>query len=552
MKKSGFLLFLFILLLYSCGVNKKGNFDNISYYKLEKNEKRISIVKLDSIGCLGLKKYDKLRILKVEYNKEKSEIIRYTNPVQTNILLRRRFSSEGKLLQIDTFFVPIIEEKIPTNLYFVNEDSVFCIYSGYHDDNQDYVTDSSFVLSDSKGKIKKVYKLFGSALSATYNSKYIQSDLSADIMCNLYEPFCFKDNKLFVFFSPNGSVLGEMQQENISLAGYIDLKTEKFHSLEVYYPDINFGYDYYHYMIKDFFVTFSHDGDLLFSFRYTPTMLKCNYKTGVVETIKVNGSVVDTVFPSKTINDVPTVIFPMPYPDNWTINYDKFRHVYYRTTLLPPVDYDNVSILTVLDTNFNIIAEGYTKFVIGIYALKDKLLIGNKFYDISFSDGTNLNLISEINKKRKENLKINKPLSFYLKKNHNIKVKDNTITFLWKDGMCGGISDMVIDFYIKNNKYLSDNNKYLVVITQNKDFIQYLKKQNVHDIVIDSLNEIDKYKNAPKKDIMPRVIVYNKNKIVVDSLFEITSEKDAYNYQIFVGNKENFKYDYNFIKQNDF
>ena len=524
-----------VFLLSACFTIQKNSSNTIKYYKFSDISQKIKIIQIDTLGSLEPFKKIKRSFVKYYYDENNDIITIFKIPVEDNYyksIYKIDYSAKtGKIIAIDTLTYPTIFHYTPYTYKIIGENRILYEFQSVVKDNK-FVYDSSIVVADFDGNIKKIYELIGSDLPSSSNTLSIDRDISPRIMDNIYLPLCIKDSLLFVFFQPNGNYLGEYSQKLVPIAGYLNLNTGEYKKLNVFYPDINFGYEFQNRMEGEFSVIFAHNGDLLFSFKYTPNVILCNYKTGETKKIIINDPIIDSVYKFENKEDVPTVITNLPFPQNWTIVYDKYRHLYYRVTWLPVGEYNGKSILTVLDTNFNVVGQQIIPFQFLITPLKDKILLGGYFVKFNYTDGTNTQLIDEL---KKYEIKPNTSITVekYFKK-RKIKIKNDTVMVLWHDAMCNGISEGMIDFYIKNKKALKPKNQKLLVVTQNPQVIEYVKSQDTKNIFIDSTDAISNCVNSPHRANMPVFMFFRNKKLVKDTVYNISSVEDAYKIQSFI------------------
>ncbi len=407
---------------------------------------------------------------------------------------------------------------------YINSDSIFVIYSptmdsGFHD--------SLIFLCNNTGEVIKKYSLQSKQLDNRHSRKTDSNVVYLND--NRYEPITFRDNKLFLHFNSTSTVLGDLQDTSSMIAGYIDMKENKFYPINIEYPDIIFGNTFFSTSDKRFFSTFAHDGDLLYAFKYTPTIIKYNYKTGKSCKVKIKSTIFDTIYPASTKKEVPKMTdFNLPYPKYMSLQYDKYRKLYYRFVILPKKYGEYTLSVIVADTNFNVLAEGFPiRENQARFLITEKYLIsGDYCYNMKFKSGTNIDLINiikerEINKEQVN--KINKPLTHYTKKVGKIKEKNFTAILMIENESCESTINFFLKLFQVNKINYEKYGVYLFVITNQSYYLseklEYynLLPENNSNIIIDSISRYKFYKDS-KVHSLPRIIKLRNNQIITDTI----------------------------------
>lgn len=480
------------------------------YFAFNTNKENVKIIEYNVLKDSFSLNTDK-RLRKVELFVTDTSMLIVASEVHTNnIIVFDLINDTAKTISFK------VKYPYPIDFGYINQDSIFLIYSsaedyrGYHD--------SLIYLGNSKGEIIKCYTLKDAPVLTKENPQELSRDKENFLTNNVYEPLTYKDNKLFLHFDAQANVLGDSVVSKNLIAGYIDTKENKFYPINITYPDIEFGKNFFNASDKAFFSTFAHDGDLLYAFKYTPTIIKYNYKTGKSQEVQIKSRVFDTIYPSLSEKDVPKGLdFELPYPKYYTLLYDKYRHLYYRFVLLPR-EYGKLSFYVIVaDTNFNVIAEGFpfSEHQHNFYST-DKYFIYGQTYEMIFKDGNNQMLISQIKDKNLNRKRINKSLTHYMKS--YAKAKDYTAVIMWQKGSCDKTMNFMLGFFQANETKFERDKVFLVIVGEDVVKIRNeLKNHNLlsvnhTNIFIDSTLEYGAYNNYEVHSL-PRIIKV-RNKII--------------------------------------
>lgn len=515
------LYFTFIILIYSCSIISPKQ--DVKYFEFSE-QKDIQIIEYELlIDTLNLDINDRHYIKTEIVKNDTSFLIIKAEAYTNNIYIFDPINNTEKKINFDTIGY---NYQGLADFGYINKDSIFISYF----DAEDYgFHDKLFFLCNNEGAVLKHYSLKDAPVLTRENPDTYVGETYLFYFSNRNEPFAFKDNKLFLFFSKS-RIPGDTSYSDLPNAGYIDTKENKFYPIYFDFPDIELGKQYFHNDDGYFFLTFAHDGDLLFGFKYTPTIIKYNYKTGKSSKVQIKSSVFDTIYPFLSKEEIPKGHdFSMPYPKYYRLRYDKYRNLYYRFVLLPNQYGNREYLIIAADTTFNTIAEGFP-YEKGQYDfnITDKYLFfkDNKCYNMKFRDGTNTELINQIKLKDTKQKTVNKELTHYVKYFWDIKEKDYTAVFMWQSAGCEGTLNFYLGMFQTNEQYYDKYNVYLFLISDNtlilKDILENYKisPENNSNILIDSTFEYGTY-NDFEVHSLPRIIKVRNNKIEVDSIFSL-------------------------------
>ena len=544
-----FISYLFFFISCSSMKNNKTN----KYFDFNKERTKITIAEFAEVDKIRIP-YDSL--MKYEFSENDSSYIIGGCKINTNKIFIYNINKKTKKVnrkKINFRF----DLKTPFDFGYINKDSIFLVYPpAYRNGSHD----SILLLINDKGEIKKSYSFDDAPVYCNNNPQYDNNDEVVFLFSNLYEPFNYINNKIFLNFVSLARVLGDPAYEKLPIAGYIDTRTEKFTKINIDYPDIIYGKTFYSKPEKRLFSVLGNNNNILYAFRYNPKIIEYNYKTAKQQIHEMKSFVYDTIYPALTEKDVPGGFeFDMPYPEYFNLLYDKYRKLYYRF-MMSPKNYGNKLSITLFDENFNFLAEGFPPIGFNFFFTKDYIIsLGNKnikaskgkifltFYKLKYRDGTNQELIAQIKANKKNEKLINKPVTHYIKKNTDIKDKNYTATFMYYE-MCPKTRDFVLGFYQFNKEKFKKNQVYLVLVTQNvsglkKNLKQYnLLPENNSNIIIDSTYTFASY-NGNKRNDLPRIVKVRKRKIVTDTVFSTADKNYDKNFQMFLINsgKEQMK-----------
>lgn len=517
-----------ILFTTSCKSIVREN-NSKSYFEFNKNNESIKIVDFEKVKEIEIP-YD--TILKFEVKEIDSNLIiaglaRGKNKVYI-------YNLTQNTRKVVSFEAP---HQHPWDFGYINNDSIFILYSA---SDNNWKHDSTFLLIDNSGRVKKSYSFEGANVETNDNSLDYVGDNGVVWVSNFYEEFNFRNDKAFLHFSSKAKYLGESAYSELPIAGYINTAENKYYPLDVSYPSIEFGSHFYNASDKRFFSILGQDDNLLFAFRYTPKIVKYDIQTKQKEQVEIKSKVFDTIYPTLSSQEIPKGFdFSMPYPKYFTIKYNKYQQLYYRFVLLPqPYNKDYRYSIIVADSAFNYVAEGVYPPASRFYFTKDYLITTNQregnnriisFYKMQFNEGTNQQLIARIKSNRLEKKPINKPVEHYLKNYCKIKDKNYTVTILDYDQTCTSVSQSLFLHYLQNNEKYNQYGVYLIIQTANPDFLNThlentgIVKSNSPNIILDSDLKYSAYNNYKVAD-MPRILKIRQNKILTDTIIELSDD----------------------------
>ncbi len=544
MKNIKIITFIVLYFLVSCSIFKKN--EQKKYFEFNSKQRKIKVVEFEKTNEFEIP-YDTIIKYELIESDDSSFIISglkvRSNDIFTYKINKKTKDVKRKIIHFNYKLSPI------EDFGYLNKDSVFVMYAPAYND---FYHDSILFLINDNGKIKKSFSFDNAPVLCKNNPEYENNDAAVYLNSNIYEHFNYINNKIFLMFASKTQVLGDFAYSNLPMAGYINSKNNNFQPININFPDIKYGQTYFPGAFKRFFATLSSPNNILYSFKYTPTILQYNYKTKEIIKRQIKSSIYDTIYPSLTEKDVPKEYdFEFSYPEYMNLVYDKYRNFYYRF-IFSPIEYNRTVSLLIADSSFNVIAEGFpptnsfnlfiTKdYIITIGSNTRKPSQGNIIftcYKLKFRDGTNQELISKIKVNKKNIELINKPITHYLKKNKKIKDKNSTTTIMYYE-MCPKIREFVLGFYQFNKTKFEKANVNLVLVTENVQSLKNdLKKfnllpENNSNIFIDSTYTFASY-NGNKRNDLPRIVTVRNNKIDTDTIFNNDDGKFHENFMNFL------------------
>jgi hypothetical protein len=519
-----------------------------SFFSFNNKTEKIKIADLKEVDHIEIP-FDKF--IKTEFKEvNDTTIILYGLKLNENAVTVYTINTKNKSYKVKNISFKH-DLKNVSNIGYINSDSIFLAYSpmsrnGYHDD--------IVLLINDEGAIKKSYSFKNAPVLSKQNPQYKNNDQAVYLNPNIYQRFNYFDNKLFLNLSSQADKLGEIAYANLPIAGCLNTETEDFSIIDINYPNIEFGKNFFPNPNKRFFTFLNPSkNELIYGFRYTSTIIRYNYSTGDISKHQLKSSIYDSIFASNTAKETPNAYdFKLPYPKYFRLHYDKYRNYYYRT-VFSPWEYGLERSLIIADSSFNFMAEGFPAFAgFSFLPTKDYIVtLGSKtkkpskegsiiltFNKLELKNGTNQELIAEIKSNRQIADKTNKPITHYVKKHGGIKNKNYTATFL-NYGMCPNMRDLVLGFYKYNEKMLQKHGVYLFLISDNAQQLKdALKEHNLDlksntNIVLDSTLRYLAYSQT-NNDLV-RVIKIRNKKIENDTLFKVT-QNFQFDYQNFIIN----------------
>jgi len=515
-------LILVISLVMSCNISK----DNKTYYELNPKTKEINIVGFDLVKTDTLPMFNPY---KLELHKYSSGYNLISLEEKGNKIITINLSNKNIN---ETVIFPEEQRKI-IDFGYINEDSVFLVLNTVKDYG---LNDSALLLANMKGQILRTYNFDNAPVLTKNNLAQRYQDSAYSVTANIYEPFNIVGKYVIVHLHNNAINLGDSRYKQKNIIGYIDTKDNEYHPLKISYPDIKYGKEFYPYEFTYFNSVVDDKKNLLCSFPNTPKIVMYNFNSKKYTDTIIKSQIIDRLYPFDNAKSI-TQDWAFPYPMYMAIYYDKYRNYYYRLIKMPR-EYGTTYMMMVLDSNLNYIGEGFVpryytpkllftdKYFITLGLSKDKKNIIVYYYTMGLRKGTNKELITELNSRRrdKKTKKKNYNIKNYFTELTGEKHKNYTYTVIFYDNMCHSIRDFIFKHYSANEKKYEKYGTYLVIITQRpKAVAEMLNDYNLspekhRNIKIDSNMLFVKYNNY-STDYYPRVVKIRQNKVVLDSLF---------------------------------
>jgi hypothetical protein len=514
--KSLILVFFFLGMIHSCGLREKNlksqstshkavGFEFVKDYVLPNYSgfaaARIRVKKTDSLFC----------------------IIPITQSVSDSLMV---YDFNKQRITID---IPIPERKRIYDIYFHNTDSIFILFQpdrNFHD--------NTLFLINNEGRIGNNYKLNGADIISSYNPDYNQNSVR---YIRFYSELCYENNSLFFHtkkLKDGNTFIGEKKTGRKPFTGIGSLNTdnhtfEYFEELiypniheDIYYPD---GYGHPFITLTD------NEYELLVSFRYTPKILRYNYKDRTIKDVpELKSFFIDTIKAFKTIPEGRYVNNRFSYLE--TIYDSKYKR-FFRTLGFP--QYLNKRSLLAADSAFNVLWEGLMPDNTGfVAALSDSTFL---FYNGNKSKNTSDFVLSEYRiidsaQRTEDMLEYVKSQSFdsgvepiekYIEE--KLQFDDSaTAVVIIPTSNCEAVSYRLLNFYAVNYKILSQKPIYYVMAgEQTTESNELLKKTSLSkkasNIYFDNTSEYYKY-CKPAQLNKPRLILFDEDNLVQDITYD--------------------------------
>ncbi len=536
-KKLIYITILSFFVINSCSVF---NSQKQKYFEFSKEIKNIKIVEFDIIEKITLNNdtMSNMQIVEDDSSMFFIALKRGTNKVLKYNLLNKEKKVIDFSKTIKNKFSNYYDYQSPSNLRYINKDSIFLLYSRHYNGNHD----SIFLLCDENKEIKNIYSLNATYVQNLANPQNANSDDAVIWMPNIFHNPVFWKDKLFIHFVSNADYLGDEIYRNLPIAGYIDTRNNQFRSININYPAVEYEKTFYADFNKYFFSTLANDNSILYGFKYTPELIKYNFKTKHKQNVSIKSTIYDTVYVAKSEKGIVKGLeYDMPFPNYFALQYDQYRKYYYRFVSMPKHYGKANYTLVVADTNFNVVAEGFPPLKKSplFFITKNHLITFDAFNqkdnqngifnlyvcDMKFRDGTNQELINKIKNNRSKKRKNKKPLSDYLKNYGKIKSANYIATIISQDATCENTLDFVLSHYQKNIEKYSQYDVYLFIETSNSKQLKNmltekynLSPEKYSNIIIDTASQYSQHVDY-KLSSLPRIIKIRKDKIVADTIF---------------------------------
>ena len=520
MKIKNILIFVILLFITSCTQKQLSIvvFEHVKDYELDltKQGKNIPYI-------VQIRELDTATILHVYYNYP--EIVSYD------------LKTEKIIEKIDINF---FENQQLLSFKYHNKDSIFLFFNAA--ENSGYNHDSTILMINNKGDINKSYSFEGAPVWCSENPRYPRDSVA--YASQLFRILSFYKGKIFVplkKYTRQGTGDSLFFVNTFPLGGHIDIKQDTFishHLFEI--PFYKIG-NYYPKAIGIQMIEISNNGNILYYFTHTDVILEYNLKNKTVISHRAKSFFVDSISPKNK----PTENYSDGYYS--FMRYNPYRKQYVRTVILPTPEHasnyqKNVPkfSLMLLDTNFNVLAEGiYPENVGARNFMKDGVLSYNRkatmenndgkiifsLYKLNVTESTDAELLKQMNETPDDMPKATGILS-YLKTVHNFKQSSKSAVILVPiDRSCLSCMNYVCKYYADSLSFFQDNNIFLILSANNPERINLLRKEtgiqdNSENLFIDDKNEYLKYIELYTN---PKLIFIENNKIVLDSVYNPTA-----------------------------
>lgn len=514
------------MLIGSCIVGKEHT-STENYFKLSEQTEKIKIAELKLIRNF------ELPIENPKYNVPNDEQILETD---TGTFLILTFHNYSKIFVYDLEKEKKVDE-IPLSkpdlrsFYYLNPDTIFLFYSPHS--NLYYNHDSSLVMINQKGKIKKAYSWKDAPVWCTEKERTYEDSISYAFL--YFQKLAYSHGKIMMpFIASSQKMFGDSLfiTDKRANVGLFDTKADKFTPLQqVPYPALT-GKFYYPYTMRQKLLCTTHNEEFLISYQYTPEMYHYSQKTNKIDKVCLKSTVLDSILPFYE----PEIPAGYKVPEYFGIRYDKYRNNYIRYVAFQPI-YGKGTFI-VADTNFNFVAEGMHPKGTGTFVFSEKYILAYNMqatsqaegkivfsaYELGYRNGTNQELIKKLKAENQKNQENRNNLAKFYKNELYIEEKNYTVTTIVWQTLCHSTVDFVLRHYQANEKGYKNNNVYLVVATDNPEQVKAELTQD-YSLNPDSLSNILLVSSAKYlpyhtfSEMAPRISIVRNNKLVSDTIY---------------------------------
>jgi hypothetical protein len=368
------LLFFFLGMIYSCGLREKN---------LKSQSTSHKAVGFELVKDFVFPNYSGFDVARIRV--KKTDSLFYIIPIiqsASDSLIVYDFNKQNIAINI-----PIPERKRIYDIYFHNQDSIFILFQPERN-----LHDNTLFLIDNKGRVENNYKLNGANIISSYNPDYNEKTVR---YIRFYSELCYENNSLFFHtkkLKDGNTFIGDKKSDRKPFTGIgsLNAETQTFEYFEeLIYPNINKDIYYPDGYEHPFITLTGNEYELLVSFRYTPRILRYNYKDRTIkEYAELKSFFIDTIKASKTVPESRYVNNRFSYLE--TI-YDSKHKRFFRTLGFP--QYLNKRSLLAADSAFNVLWEGLMPDNTGfVAALSDSTFL---FYNRNESKKTSDFVLSE-------------------------------------------------------------------------------------------------------------------------------------------------------------
>ncbi len=539
--KNKILLSLFCLFFLACSTLKKK--DENAYFSFREENIPIQIPVFELQDFMEIP-FDTLA--KYDFKEVNDSIVIISGfQIRSKKVIINRINLNTKTCKRKTFTFDAADgQEYIADYKYINEDSIILQFTSDYEDNSH---DEILYLVNDRGELQKRFSLAEAPVYTKGNPAYGEgNDLAAEITPIRYGPIGAVGDRIFLRLESKSDCLGDPAFADVPHAGYLQGKDDHFTVIPLKMPGVDFGKTYFTRVFKRYFIC-PFPPEMIYAYRHSPTLLRYNYKTGEQRTARLQSRIYDTIYPQSNPEDVPRNFdFQLPFPQYFTLVYDKYRKLFYRF-LLSPAEYGNKLSMIVGDKDMNYMAEGFSvkgwnlfptqKYILSFVAGTKKHNTSRKvielgFYKLKFRKGSNQELIDVIKSCKKIGENIRKPLTHYVSKFGKLKGKTYTAAFLHYE-ICPNIREFILELFRRNKKIYAQNKVYLFLVTSRPQKLMSdlrtfnLLPENNPNIVIDSSFTYLRY-NQGKSHDLPRLMTVENKKITADTILIPGENPDQY------------------------
>ena len=383
--------------------------------------------------------------------------------------------------------------------------------------------DSTLLIINAKNELKKAY-LFNfinlvDCEKGLYEYSYYFHLLGA-------KPLILFGDKVFLLLDhpdKDDSKFDTSYNNAISLGALMDINTSEITPIKgLQYPFLN-NYSYPE-KYKGCYISASHNGNPILSFRYTSLFYEYDIKTEKLIPHYFKSDIIDTIYPNQH--------FKNPEAQNQfilgRIMYNPANKTYYRTAFK-----DSSFVLSMFDTTYNMIAEGVSKIPLTQYIFRNNHIIAIDYpktissehsiylneYEITFS---NKKVAEKVASTKKLKLNQKKDIKHFLKEHHINKNSNQIVLILPTDYSCDACLNSSLNFCKLSEEALTSGNFNIIYVADNKmKLAKHLKETKMtHTSIKSEITNLNSYNNYhTEKYYNPRLIVIKDKEVVLDKIY---------------------------------
>ncbi len=437
----------------------------------------------------------------------------------------------------DSILLPSKSQLMSFNI--IGRDSILLLFNASA--HKYYNHEHTLFLINKKGEILKDYSMEQSPAITSQGQRDSETGYCTVL---LGQQLQYSNDKIYLnFYKYDDKNIGEADYpyKNSFIAGYMNKNTGDFSSSpSVQVPFLKKG-EYFPRDVEYVETKIGHNGNPIYAFAHTDLLLEYNPAKMSVTEHHMKYSQADTIAPLNVADEGRLAKKKFKYS---YLYYDKYRNYYYRFIQLPENKYGQWKYgFVVADTSFNVIGEGilpdnmtasmiffsedniWSVNLPKTYEEKGSVVFSRSHLEFNKSGNALCNVNSGGSAQEKSVYRIED----YLK--NNAKISDSTFAaiIIPISYSCPSCVEQTLRFYSVNQKILSENPVYLILVEQNKVFMdekmkEYKLSSTNSKIKTDNTDKYHDYHNFDSYN--PRLILIKNNKISSDKVYTPAEMKE--------------------------